>query len=87
MVVPVERIIGGYEELEIGEIGFFICGCCCLSCLSSISISLLWRISERVVGTDPVKFVDLIIALFGSGKAVVRRALLAEELGARKEVK
>jgi hypothetical protein len=34
-----------------------------------------------------VKFVDLIIALFGSGKAVVRRALLAEELGARKEVK
>jgi hypothetical protein len=34
-----------------------------------------------------VKFVDLIIALFDSGKAVVRRALLAEELGARKEVK
>ncbi len=75
MVVPVERIIGGYEEVETGEIDFFNC-CCCLSCLSSISISLLWRISEREVGTDPVKFVDLIIELFDSGKAVVRRELL-----------
>ncbi len=67
--------------MDMGEIGFFNC---CFSCLTSISISLLCRISDRDVGTEPVKFVDLIIELFGSEKVVVSRELFADEFDAKK---
>jgi hypothetical protein len=52
--------------------------------LTSISISLLWRISERDVGTEPVKFVDFTIALPGSDIVGVRREVFVGVFGAKK---
>ncbi len=59
--------------------------CRCFSCLTSISISLLWRISARDGGTEPVKFVDFITELPDSGIVGVRRELFVGVLGARKK--
>lgn len=57
-----------------------------LSCLTSISISLLWRISARDIGIEPVKLVDFIIELlFVSGKVVVTTELVGVAFEAKKK--
>jgi len=87
------RTTGGKDDVDDGEVLllllllllFFVCRC--FSCFTSISISLLWRISARDVGIEPVKFVDFIPALFDSEIVEVRRELFVGVFGAKNEQK